>query len=116
MPRGHPRGTANSQAGEEGRQLPPPKRKLTPPRTWSLLTETLLLAATPQLKPQFMLPRSTCRYSALAVQLLVNASSTPPPAVQPALVWVAPAKPGAAALMSPSARPPVTYGMNRSNA
>src|SRR5258708_6296809 len=110
MPHGRPCGRANSQIkeAERGAQLAPPKRKFTPPRTRSLLRETLLLAPAPQLKPQFMLPRSTWRYSALAVQLLVSASSTPPPAVQPALVWVAPAKPGVLALMSPTARPPVT--------
>src|ERR1700681_4540331 len=120
MPHGRPCGTACSQTGGSGAaidrydQFPPPKRKFTPPRTTSLLSETLLLGATPQLKPQFMLPRSTWRYSALAVQLLVSASSTPPPAVHPALVWVAPAKPGVLALMSPTATPPVTKGRNLS--
>src|SRR5947209_3036365 len=106
MPHGSPCGRPDSPT-QRG-QLPPPKRKFTPPRTRSLLTDTLLLATTPQLNPQFMLPRSTWRYSALAVQLLVSASSTPPPAVQPALVWVAPARPGVPALMSPTASPPVT--------
>ena len=65
-------------------------------------------AVTPHESPQLKLPRSTCRYSAFAVQLPAIANSKPAPIVQPALVWVAPAKPGVDAAAAPNAQAPAT--------
>src|SRR4051812_43198077 len=82
---------------------------------WNL---TLVAVSAEQLaSPQFMWPRSTKRYSALALQFDANCHSMPPPAVQPTRVSVWPAKRGSAgsltmrARTSPNATPPVTYGI-----
>src|SRR5215471_16934290 len=89
--------------------------KFTPPRTRLVLKSTFE-GVPVQAVPQLRLPRSTRRYSALAVQFLPSAISRPPPAVQPALVVLAEPKPGTLALISPTARPPVTNGRKRSKA
>src|SRR5262249_49179722 len=73
--------------GEPCRRDPPwrqsQKRKFTPPRTSSSLNLTSVLVPNPQAAPQLKVPRSTCRYSTLALRLPTIANSTPAPAVQP---------------------------------
>src|SRR5207253_7034737 len=82
-------------------------RKFTPPRTRSAL-KLLVVGDGPHVGLQATLPRSTCRYSPLAVQPPPSANSSPPPTVQPACVSLEEPKPATFALMSPTASPPVT--------
>src|SRR5262249_62120490 len=65
-----------------------------------------------QASPHLMSPRSTKRYSALALQLPGSAYSRPAPTVQPTLVSLLPVRNGRLASILPSATPPVRYGRN----
>src|SRR4029079_9875923 len=68
----------------------------------------LKLAAVPAVHvPQLTLPRSTYRYSILAVQFAATAASTPAPTVPPTCVLVTLPTPHWVAPTSPTARPPV---------
>src|SRR4051794_6136597 len=91
----------------------PLKRKFRPTRTRSMLLRWLLLLPNPRLPavligaPVFVTPttwlpkklltllrpKSACRYSILALRLLVNANSPPTPAAQPTLLLLLLPKP-----------------------
>src|SRR2546423_1357922 len=73
--------------------------------------ETLSLTRAPQLRPQLVLPRSTKRYSALAVQEPAIATSSPAPTVHPVLLPSMPGKPGVEADIKP--RPLVERRVDR---
>ncbi len=62
---------------------------------------------------QDFLPRSTQRYSTLAVKFGVKANSTPPPAVQPICVELLKGRVPAAVWRSPNATPPVPLTSTR---